>query len=239
MTKLYVCEISNLIEEIKSDEKVLDVYFAQLGKMRIEHILKNSKAEDRARALGASLLLLFVLQEEGYRINNLPDFAFTEKGKPYIKDLEQVHFNISHTKNIITCVISSGEIGVDIEHVRDMRAATINRVFSEKEKQMAKYDTEGYIRLWTMKEACAKLIGTGLGDVLNGLEIKEDKNGKYVEKLNQDITKTSCYRIIAEGQLVDSYNYPYYYSVCAKENCTSQQYGISIMKYKWDEGRFS
>ena len=228
MTKLYVCEISNLIEEVKSDEKALDIYFEKLGKMRIEHILKNNKAEDRARTLGASYLLLFALQKEGYEWNSLPDFVFTKKGKPHIPDLQKVHFNISHTKNIITCVISDKEAGVDIEHVRDMKEATINRVFTENEKQMAGFNTEGYVRLWTMKEAYAKLIGTGLSEILDGLEISEQDSEITIRKLNQDIIKTFCY-CIAEGKLTDSYDYPYYYSVCS-----NTKESVEIIYTKWD-----
>ena len=41
MTKLYVCEISNLIKEVKADSNALENYFDKLGKQRIEHILKN------------------------------------------------------------------------------------------------------------------------------------------------------------------------------------------------------
>ncbi len=229
MTILYVCEISNLIEELREDEKALEAYFEKLGEMRIEHILKHNKAEDRARTLGASLLLLFALQKEGYEIESLPDFAFTGKGKPYIPGLEQLHFNLSHSKNIITCVISNEEVGVDIEHIRDMKDATINKVFSEKEKRMAGYDMEGYVRLWTMKEACAKLIGTGLSEILDGLEISEKGDDTIVEKLNRDTTKAFCYTVTAEGKISDSLEYPYYYSVCSH----TKEY-VKCIYTKWD-----
>ena len=230
MTKLYVCEISNLIKEVQEDMTALDTYFEKLGKERIEHILKNHKAEDRARALGAALLLLFALQKEGVLIDTLPDFSYTGKGKPYIKEFKRLHFNLSHTKNMITCVISDKEVGVDIEHIREIKAATVNRVFSDNEKKIAEFEPEGYVRLWTMKEACAKLIGTGLSDILDGLEIFEENNKKYIRKLNQDIRKTSCYMIIAEGRLSDSLGYPYYYSVC-----TDAEDEVKIICTKWDK----
>lgn len=214
MIKLYVCEISNLIEEIKADKKALDLYTDPLGTTRMEHILKNNRAEDRARALGASLLLLFVLKEEGYKITTFPDLTFSEKGKPCLKEFEHLYFNISHTKNIIACVISNREAGVDVEHVREMKKATINKVFSESEKQMAKYCDEGYIRLWTMKEAYSKLTGEGISEILEGLKIANENHKKIVKKLNQDIRKETYY-IVAEGKLQDCSGYPYYYSVCS------------------------
>lgn len=229
MIKLYVCEISNLIEEIKADEKALDSYLAKLGEKRVEYILKKSRADDRARAIGASYLLLFALKEEGYKAETLPDYAYAQNGKPYLEELSQLHFNISHTKNIITCVISNGEVGVDVEHVREIKEVTINRVFSEKEREMAENSVEGYVQLWTMKEACAKLIGTGLSEIVAGLEIKKEKECPVVEKLNQDIRKTP-YHVVAEGQIFDFQRYPYYYSVC-----TDKEDEVITTHTKWEE----
>lgn len=229
MVKLYVCEISKLIEEVKEDATVLDTYSDKLGKERMAHILKNSKAEDRACSLGAALLLLFALKEEKPEIEVLPDFDYIENGKPYFEQFPSVHFNLSHTKNMVICGISDMEIGVDIEHIRDIKENTINKVFTDKEKKMAKGEREGYIRLWTMKEACAKLSGRGLADILDGMEIVEANSGTKVEKLNQDIRKASCVHIVAEGKLFDSMNCPYLYSVCAQNPCE-----IKVAHTKWE-----
>ena len=195
----------------------------------IEYILKNSKAEDRARALGASYLLLFALGQDGISLDKLPDFSYTKEGKPYLREYPEIYFNLSHTKNIITCVISSSEVGVDTEHKREVNDATIKRVFTENEKKMAESEEEGYLRHWTMKESCAKLIGTGLSEILDGLEVIETENGKCVRKLKQDIRNATSYIIIADGKLSDSKNYPYYYSVCAKNKLP-----VEIANTKWD-----
>ena len=215
MTKLYVCEISNLIEEVKENEKSLEIYCQKLEKGRIEYIMNHNKAEDRARILGVSLLLLFVLKKAGYELEKLPDFSKLENGKPYLKEYPGLYFNLSHAGNMITCVISDAEVGVDVETYREIKPATIERVFTDKEKKMAGFSKEGYVKLWTIKEAGAKLMGAGLSDIWNGIEILEDENGKYIEKLNQDIRKTSRHQVIAEGCLSDSKQISYYYSVCA------------------------
>ena len=230
MTKLYVCEISNLIRKVQEDDKILDSYFERLGKARIEHILKNNKAEDRARALGASLLLLFALQNEGIGLESLPDFSYTEKGKPFFAELPQIRFNVSHTKNMVICAISDMEVGVDIEHVRAIKDATIQRTFTEREQLFAKENENGFVRLWTMKEACAKLRGIGLADILDGMEVYRKENMTYIKKLNQDIRKTSCYIITTEGKLTDFYDNPYYYSVC-----TMKKSEIEIFNTVWDK----
>lgn len=235
MTKLYVCEITGLIEEVKTDNQALETYFDKLGKDRVEHILKSNRAEDRARSLAAALLLLFALQKEGVSVEKLPDFSYEGKEKPYLKEVPQIHFNLSHSKNMVICAISDKEVGVDIEHVREIKEATIQRIFSENEKEFAKKEEEGFVRLWTMKEACSKLRGIGLADILDGMEINLVNNGYTIEKLNQDITKTLHYRIIAEGKFFDSYENPYYYSVCTED---AENYPkIELVRTMWDKNK--
>ena len=106
MIKLYVCEISNLIEEIKADEKALDSYLAKLGEKRVEYILKKSRAEDRARAIGASYLLLFALKEEGYKAETLPDYAYAPNGKPYLNALKRKP-NLSFASSFVRPITSN------------------------------------------------------------------------------------------------------------------------------------
>lgn len=231
MVKLYVCEISNLIDEIKKDENALEVYFEKLGQKRIEDILKNKRAEDRARALGASLLLLFALKKEGYKGEKLPDYNYYAKGKPYILGIESLKFNISHSENIITCVISRREVGVDIERDREMTKATIARVFTENERKTIVNESD-YIRLWTMKEAYAKLTGEGISDILSGLEVIFENGKVKLQKLNQDIIKTPCHMIIAEGELKDSFEKSYFYSVCADTKEV-----VEHIHLKWDKNQ--
>lgn len=232
MVKLYVCEISKLIEAIQSNDKVIEAYFDKLGKKRIEHILRNSKAEDRARSLGAALLLLFALQNEMSVIEILPDFDYIRNAKPYLKQYPNLYFNISHTKNMVACAISDEEVGVDIEHKREIKEITINNVFTEQEKQIAKYEMEGYIRLWTMKEAYAKLSGKGVADILDGLEVIEIENGTMVQKLNPDIRKTFCVYVVGEGKVLDFDKLPYYYSICA-----STLSKVDTIYTKWDDNK--
>lgn len=229
MTKLYVCEISNLIEEVSKDMKSIEKYFDKLETQRIEYILKSNIAAGRARALGASYLLLFVLRKTGIILDKLPDFSYTEEGKPYLKEYSHVYFNLSHTRNIITCVISDKEVGMDVEHVREFRENTIQRVFTKNEKLLIGENKEELVRFWTMKEAYVKLLGTGIADIWEGIEISKEETGFNIKKLNQDITKAICCKIIADGKLSDSKDYPYYYSVCAK---TEQS--VDIVYTKWD-----
>ncbi len=230
MVKLYVCDITNLISELSADMRSIEQYFSKLGKARIEHILNYKKAEDRARTLGASYLLLFALKKEGYFIDKLPDFYYLENGKPYLEGYPNLHFNLSHSNNMILCAISDIEVGVDIEKYREMKVSTLFKIFTEKERAGINGKEEEYISLWTAKEAAAKVEGKGIALIKDGLEVISSLTEKYVKILNPNIIKTFCYYIIAEGKAFDSFDNSYYFSVCAMEKTT-----IQIHHHKWYE----
>ena len=103
-------------------------------------------------------------------------FEIAEHGKPYAKDLN-VEFNISHSADMVVCVVDDTPVGVDIEKIRPVDLNTAKRIFSEKEIQYIFEcipDVEDYnhylndtvlqrfFELWTKKEAYGKLVGAGL-----------------------------------------------------------------------------
>lgn len=57
-------------------------------------------------------MLDFILRD-----NNIYDYNvyYNEYGKPYLDN--GLYFNISHSKNVIVCVISDREVGIDIEYL--------------------------------------------------------------------------------------------------------------------------
>lgn len=94
-------------------------------------------------------------------------------GRPYISEPRQhrnIHFNISHTKGLIACLIStSHEVGVDIENIFQNRDFLgISRNFLS-EKEVNSLNSTPYHKLgrtfymyWTLKEAYLKARGVGL-----------------------------------------------------------------------------
>ncbi len=103
-------------------------------------------------------------------------FEITEHGKPYAKDLN-VEFNISHSADMVVCVVDDKPVGVDIEKIRHVELNTAKRIFYEEETRYifgCIPNTEDYnhhinnavlqrfFELWTKKEAYGKLVGIGL-----------------------------------------------------------------------------
>ena len=119
----------------------------------------NRKTEHEA----AYKLLSYVL-EKYYKITSF-QIGKGEHGKPYLKDTNGINFNISHCKGLVVCGISENEIGVDAEHFRDYKENVMQRIFSPSEQEyVLSSDAAGvdFFRIWTLKEALGKYMGTGL-----------------------------------------------------------------------------
>ena len=103
-------------------------------------------------------------------------FEIAEHGKPYAKDLN-VEFNISHSADMVVCVVDDNPVGVDIEKIRHVDLNTAKRIFNKDEiryifeciPEIEDYNhylndavLQRFFELWTKKEAYGKLVGKGL-----------------------------------------------------------------------------
>ena len=88
-----------------------------------------------------------------------------EKGKPFLLEFPDVHFNISHCDGLAVCGISDREIGVDAELIRNYNGKVMKRIFSEEEQSLISVsenpDTD-FFRIWTLKESLCKFTGDGI-----------------------------------------------------------------------------
>jgi len=91
-------------------------------------------------------------------------------GKPELTGSQRLHFNLSHSGDRALLAVSRrGPIGVDIEAARPGRPfrRLARRFFAASEYDWiqglpARDLADGFYRLWTLKEAYLKAIGTGL-----------------------------------------------------------------------------
>jgi phosphopantetheinyl transferase len=138
------------------------------------------------------------LLEELYRVHiggDLPPIAVTERGKPYFVG-SPIQFSISHTKHHVFVALSERALGIDAEETdRRVNPALANKVLSPPER--ARYDAaadqnSAFLRLWVLKEAAAKLAGTGLTGYPNHTDFSPDDprvqtiHGCYVAVLEQE-----------------------------------------------------
>ena len=96
---------------------------------------------------------------------DLPPIAIADRGKPYFPD-SPWHFSISHTKRHAFCSLADCPVGIDAEEVNrriDLRLA--DKILSPAERieyEAAEDKTRALLTFWVLKEAAAKLTGSGL-----------------------------------------------------------------------------
>ena len=105
--------------------------------------------------------------------NLAPDeikFAEGLNKKPFAENanLSDLHFNISHSADIILIAISNSEIGVDVEKVDNSFSyeEILPHNFSDEEIDFIKNPEDFYL-LWTRKESLLKATAKGLDDDLH------------------------------------------------------------------------
>jgi 4'-phosphopantetheinyl transferase len=94
-------------------------------------------------------------------------FELQENGKPFLRESD-IHFNVSHSGEVVAIALAANEVGVDIEakHRIPEIAAIAARFFSKDEAERVRVATDAtdeFLRIWTMKEAVVKGAGQGLG----------------------------------------------------------------------------
>jgi len=96
-------------------------------------------------------------------------------GKPALAgDAHELSFNLSHTRGLIAVAVARGrEVGIDVEWLdRPVRASSLaRRYFNEPELEELRSAPESararrFLRLWTRREAHAKMTGEGLSRAL-------------------------------------------------------------------------
>ena len=84
------------------------------------------------------------------------------------------HFNLSHTKGMVAVAVAPFEHGLDVEALdRSVNLSIAGRYFCPEEIAWLgglpqERQGEGFLRLWTLKEAFIKATGLGLSQELDG-----------------------------------------------------------------------
>ena len=142
----------------------LKAALAEISEQRREQAMKFKHEQGQRLCVLAYQLLKECLRKE-YGITENPIFEYNEHGKPSIVGHPDIHFNLSHCKEAVACVISNHPIGIDVECIRELKDSLVNYTMNNEEKQeinTAANAASAFTRLWTMKEATSKLIGTGI-----------------------------------------------------------------------------
>ncbi|MEX0843871.1 MAG: 4'-phosphopantetheinyl transferase superfamily protein [Balneolaceae bacterium] len=167
--------------EISEDGK-LDILSS---KEREEYYgFKNPKR--KAEFLSARYLFHALLNEMNLTHNEI-EILKESTGKPYaIYNGETIHVSFSHSPEKVFCAISHRfNIGLDVEHTnRTINKAVVKRILNENEWNVV--GEEDPIKLWTIKEAAVKCLGTGLRTNLKDLTIVKKGKKRFSVRFNNE-----------------------------------------------------
>ena len=183
-----------MITLVREDIWAFDLQAAlkEISEQRREQALKFKHEQGQRLCVLAYLLLKQALRE-GYGITENPVFEYNEHGKPSIVGHPEIYFNLSHCKEAAICVVSDQPVGVDVEGIREYKESLVNYTMNDEEIaqiKTAENPAAAFIRLWTMKEATTKLIGTGISNDMK--TVIDPTKDKYTTVDRQRYIYTIC-----------------------------------------------
>ena len=139
--------------------------------------MTTGEEAEKQHTLGRELLA-FALHQEGLAVSGSLEnqLAYGPSGKPCLRGLPDVHFNISHTKGLVACAMSQKPVGIDVERIKPYPKSVLRKM-TERERfyiQHAVNPDEAFMRVWTIKEAVIKRTGEGLAAFFKTEYVLED-----------------------------------------------------------------
>lgn len=153
-------------------EDIFQKYYEEMSETRRKKIDKIRVADGKRLSLGAGIILDKGLRKFGLREKDVR-IAEGENGKPYLLDYPEIHFNLSHSGNMVAATFANVEVGCDIERVEKIRLEIAKRFFCPSEyehivaQESEEHQKEEFYRLWTLKESFMKVTGLGMQIPLN------------------------------------------------------------------------
>lgn len=153
-------------------QEELNQYLDLLPHWRRKKVLSYCFLIDQVLCAKAYLLLKQGLKLL-YGINDNPRFNYVMHEKPVLSDYPVIHFNLSHCRRGVMCVIDDRPIGCDIEEIEtklDLDLCHFCYNDSEVKSIVSAADPcVEFTKLWTKKEATLKLTGEGISNDLPSL----------------------------------------------------------------------
>ncbi|MDH6674070.1 4'-phosphopantetheinyl transferase [Paenibacillus sp. LBL] len=171
---------------IKNSDHIRDetfrALFLTLSPQRQDYVSKFRRVGDYHRSVLGDAMVHRVLREKLGQGRNHIEIIRNTYGKPFLKDYENLHFNISHSGHWIVCAVSHEPVGIDVEKMKAIDMDIAKRFFHKTEfhallNREPSARLSHFFDLWTLKESYIKAVGKGLHLPLDSfaLELKEGK----------------------------------------------------------------
>lgn len=167
MLKSKMLKIIALKHCIKLDSLMFQEILSFLDKPEQEKILSFHRRQDAERSLLGNLIMRAAICDMLKVRNSDIEVSRNEMGKPYIQDIPQVFFNISHSGHWIAGAFGSFAVGIDIEQLRALDINICKQMLAadDYEKMLRMKDSDRlkyFYKCWTMSESYQKMLGSGV-----------------------------------------------------------------------------
>lgn len=165
-----------------SDPCLLKQYRACLCPAEIRKADRYLKQSDRHLSLVSRALVRYLIAEVTRQNPQSLSFSTNEHGKPFLVELPDIHFNLSHSHGAAVCALCrNAAVGVDVEDMgRHTDLSIAKRFFSSSEAELVSKASGAekrklFFDIWTLKEAYIKAVGKGLSIPLNSFSFNANE----------------------------------------------------------------
>lgn len=157
--KEYFCDIATVCEED------FEILFQEMSPQRQDKCNRMIKELAKKQCIAADHITRVALSETLNCSAKDIDIKLSPSGKPYLEG-NPVYFSVSHSENLVACVVSNRPVGIDVEFIRPIPPSIQERICTEAElKHLRSFKNEEernlrFFTLWTRKEALFKRNGT-------------------------------------------------------------------------------
>ena len=145
-------------------------WFSEADASRQAQVLRLRRVQAKKQCLCADHLVRDMLRAHGI----VPEFARDENGKPFLLS-GALHFNLTHSGDYVACALHNAPIGIDLEALREVSPALMDKVCSVQEQEYilldGTFDSTRFLQVWTAKEAYLKYLGCGVRCDLRKVEV--------------------------------------------------------------------
>ena len=172
MIRVYYTNIEN--QDFSNAYTIFSQYISQ---NRIAKINKFNNNILKLQSLYSELLIRFsIISYTGYS-NFHKKKKKSPSGKPYVKNIPNLYFNVSHSGFYVVIAIGTYNLGIDIEKIKKITPHFIRSQLSLNEQHaLAEYPISDQLRLffnyWCLKECYLKYLGTGINSRMDKLDFK-------------------------------------------------------------------
>ena len=149
--------VEYLDANILREKKLFDEALASIPKTLAESILTIKSASAIRLALASKIVLkrFYAANFNGDSSEIFDQIVKHQSNKPYILNSD-IHFNISHSKDLVVIAWGHMPLGIDIERNRECNYKVASKVFSPCEQNMVIEDPTLFTKIWTLKESYIK-----------------------------------------------------------------------------------